>query len=111
MIGRLALALYIWALRTIGLFERRCGWCKKFGGWKYGGRAARITTVGYTTHGICRPCQIKFEADGDRAMALRAQQEQQRRRAARRQNRVRRSTLRRRTGGWSGAVASCGRVA
>lgn len=111
MIKRLALAVYVWALRTIGLFERRCGWCKKFQGWKYGGRSARTATIGYTTHGICKPCQVTWEANGERARAFQLEQQKNRRLATLRRQRVRRSMLRRRTGGWSGAVAMRGRVA
>jgi len=100
-------SLYQKALRALGLFERRCAWCKKFQGWKYAGRAAQVSVHGHTTHGICEPCRIKFEADDDLA---RVQLQEQQRRHKIRYQLPWRSTLRRRTGGWSGAVALRGRV-
>lgn len=101
--------LYWAVLRIFGLGERRCGWCKKFQGWKrvFGPPGDKRPT----THGICVTCKAKWDSDLDlqeqrqRAVQLKLE------RRKHLERRPRRSTLRRRTGGWSGAVAMRGRVA
>lgn len=87
--------VYRFVMRTLRVMERRCGWCQKLLGWK----PAVREMAGRTSHGICGPCQVKFEA-GESVVT-----EQVIRRRILRQ-RVSRRTLRRRTGGWSGAVAA-----
>lgn len=89
--------LYWKILQLFGLLERRCGWCKKWLGWK---RSRGVKYATPISHGICEPCLVKFEAEQDAT----AEQRQQVRPPYRRQRPSRR-TMRRRTGGWSGAVA------
>lgn len=91
-------SLYRKALRILNLGERRCGWCRLFLGWRFGLR-------GDTSHGICPTCRASFDADVDRAALKQKREKQQKYR----QQLPQRSTLRRRTGGWSGAVAARGR--
>jgi hypothetical protein len=95
-------ALYYRLLNALGLMERRCGWCKKWMGWKRGvmppGPPAGLTPV---THGICGPCKIKVEAEEPAKQALGVAAPTT---PVKHQHRSRR-TFRRRTGGWGGAVA------
>ena len=95
----LLIALYGFVLRTIGLAERRCAYCGKLQGYKYGPAFRR--TFGNDrfaqTHGICEPCNAIHFPEPVPVVA-----------APRRVVRQRRSirNLRRMIGGWSGAVAA-----
>lgn len=82
--------LYQRVLRLLNLGERRCAWCSKLLGLKFGLRGA-------TSHGICKTCQPAFEQSFVGMPVVMKKK-------ARRQ-RPSRKTLRRTTGGWSGAVA------
>lgn len=95
------MVLYTWLLRLLNVGERRCSYCNKLMGWKCGLR-------GLTSHGACVPCAAKAQAEVEAYFA----QKKQARRLGRLRNRQRpqRSTLRRRTGGWSGVVAMQGLV-
>lgn len=61
-----ALALLLrrppWWNRWHGLMARRCGWCKRFLGLKWVGWG----NGGETSHGICRACKAKYDAELDR---------------------------------------------
>lgn len=47
--------------RWHGIVVRRCGWCRRFQGFKWVGWGRG----GSTTHGICRPCKAKVDAELD----------------------------------------------
>lgn len=107
------MVMYAAVLRYLELGERRCSYCKRRMGWKYMGETAaspRSIFTGkplpfVTAHGICGPCVAReFPAMRERLVQAVADQ------MKRRPQRPRRSTLRRRAGGWSGAVACRGRV-
>ena len=99
--SQLLSVLYAFALRTIGIAERRCSYCNKLMGYKYGPAFRRYRKDPLLkhlpflqTHGICEPCVAKHFPE---PVAI------QQRRSPR--QRTSRKNLRRRTGGWSGAVA------
>jgi len=96
-------------LYWLDLSPRRCMTCKKLLGFKF---RIRPRQVGAVTHGLCKPCAVKFEAEVAAQLAAPnldprscgALRDQGR---IRRQHRSRKN-LRRQTGGWGGAVASYG---
>lgn len=88
--------VYWWALRGIGIGERRCGWCKKLMGYKRLARVVTMPNVQPVTHGMCVACEAKWIAGMDAAAPRRRRIPRQR---------TSRKNLRRRTGGWGGAVA------
>ena len=90
-------AVYQFVLSLLNLGERRCGWCSKFMGFKRGMR-------GQQTHGMCAACAATWN-EGLLALEAQKMKEKQERQRQNRQRRARR-TLRRTTGGWSGAVAT-----
>lgn len=94
--------IYEKSLRRLHLAERRCSWCKKFLGWRFGVKGPGLGIGIMVTHGICAHCQVGFEAEAAQPVRVRRPRWKQT---------PLRSTLRRRTGGWSGAVALRGRVA
>jgi hypothetical protein len=116
---RMVASMFLAILRWLNLGTVRCGWCARFLGWRRGRDFA-----GRTSHSICAPCADALERKLDAELAARQavpiQEPTQPKNAAavqtapaRRRNRkagVRRSTLRRRIGGWSGAVAGRGYV-
>ena len=95
--------LYHAVLNLLHLGERRCAWCQKFLGWRFGLRGPATGDI-MVTHGMCDPCADAFEAGITTGKQI---VEQIRKRHP---HRKLRKTLRRTTGGWGGAVARCGRV-
>jgi hypothetical protein len=92
------LALYGFVLRTFGLAERRCAYCKKLMGYKYGPAFRRRFGKDQfaQTHGICEPCNaVYFPEPVPVSITARRPRRQY----------LSRKNLRRTTGGWSGAVA------
>ncbi len=86
--------IYKWLLVKLGLVERRCGWCRKFLGWK------RIAwAAGGETTGMCKRCAENFNVE---VVAPLVPSKPVRRFHQRRNK----ATLRRQIGGWSGAVAA-----
>jgi hypothetical protein len=104
MIRKLALTIYAAVLRYLELAERRCAYCGKLQGWKYGPAFAKPESIlgkpipFATTHGICAACvPVHFPEP----VAVRK---------SRHRPHTSRRNLRRRTGSWSGAVACRGWV-
>jgi hypothetical protein len=85
------ITLYRAVLRFFNLGDRRCGWCQRWLGFTRGLR-------GGTSHGMCEPCAARWEAEAVQPQARASTRRRTQQRPAWR-------TLRRRTGGWGGAVA------
>jgi len=91
---------YYWLVTVLGLLERRCQTCKKWMGFKRARGMKLPLGLKPISHAWCIECQAEFEAAQD-AVAERNQQWM----PPRKQHRSK-LTLRRTTGGWSGAVAA-----